>query len=154
MTFEDLKLISPILKALKDVDYTTPTAIQASAIPLVLNREDVIGSAQTGTGKTAAFAIPIIQHLVNETQNSGGKRKVQVLVVTPTRELAIQIAESFTDYGKYTNLRNTVIFGGVSQGKQTNALRGGVDILVATPGRLLDLMNQGYISLQHIKYFV
>ncbi len=154
MTFEDLKLISPILKALKDVDYTTPTAIQASAIPLVLNREDVIGSAQTGTGKTAAFAIPIIQHLVNETQNSGGKRKVQVLVVTPTRELAIQIAESFTDYGKYTNLKNTVIFGGVSQGKQTNALRGGVDILVATPGRLLDLMNQGYISLQHIKYFV
>ncbi len=154
MTFEDLKLISPILKALKDVDYTTPTAIQANAIPLVLNREDVIGSAQTGTGKTAAFAIPIIQHLVNETQNSGGKKKVQVLVVTPTRELAIQIAESFTDYAKYTNLRNTVIFGGVSQGKQTNALRSGVDILVATPGRLLDLMNQGYISLQHIKYFV
>ena len=154
MTFEDLKLISPILKALKDVDYTTPTAIQSKAIPLVLNREDVIGSAQTGTGKTAAFAIPIIQHLVNETQNSGGKKKVQVLVVTPTRELAIQIAESFSDYSKYTNLRNTVIFGGVSQGKQTNALRSGVDILVATPGRLLDLMNQGYISLQHIKYFV
>ncbi|MBT8282583.1 MAG: DEAD/DEAH box helicase [Muriicola sp.] len=154
MTFKDLNLIPPILKALRDVDYTTPTSIQASAIPLVLNKEDVIGSAQTGTGKTAAFAIPILQHLANQPQNSKGKRKVQVLVVTPTRELAIQIAESFTNYGKYTHLRNTVIFGGVSQGAQTNALRNGVDILVATPGRLLDLMNQGFITLDHIKYFV
>ncbi|MBT8280842.1 MAG: DEAD/DEAH box helicase [Muriicola sp.] len=154
MTFKDLNLIPPILKALRDVGYTTPTSIQASAIPLVLNKEDVIGSAQTGTGKTAAFAIPILQHLANQPQNSKGKRKVQVLVVTPTRELAIQIAESFTNYGKYTHLRNTVIFGGVSQGAQTNALRNGVDILVATPGRLLDLMNQGFITLDHIKYFV
>ncbi len=154
MTFEDLKLISPILKALKDVGYTTPTAIQANAIPLILNREDVIGSAQTGTGKTAAFAIPMLQHLYNDQQNKSGKRKVRALIVTPTRELAIQIGESFTAYGKYTNCKNTVIFGGVSQGSQTNALRGGVDILVATPGRLLDLMNQGFISLRDVKYFV
>ena len=154
MTFEDLKLIPPILKALKDVDYIIPTDIQAQAIPLVLQNEDVIGSAQTGTGKTAAFAIPILQHLTNDTQQGKGKRRIQALVVTPTRELAIQIAESFTDYGKYTHLRNTVIFGGVSQGSQTNALRNGVDILVATPGRLLDLMNQGFITLDHIKYFV
>jgi ATP-dependent RNA helicase RhlE len=154
MTFEDLKLIPPILKALKDVDYTTPTAIQASAIPLVLDREDVIGSAQTGTGKTAAFAIPMLQHLYNDQQNQSGKRKVQALIVTPTRELAIQIGESYTAYGKYTGIKNTVIFGGVSQGSQTKALRSGVDILVATPGRLLDLMNQGFISLRDIKYFV
>ncbi len=154
MTFEDLNLISPILKALKDVGYSTPTAIQQSAIPLVLNREDLIGSAQTGTGKTAAFAIPMLQHLYNDQQNKSGKRKVQALVVTPTRELAIQIGESFTSYGKYTNIKNTVIFGGVSQGSQTNALRGGIDILVATPGRLLDLMNQGFISLRDIQYFV
>ena len=154
MTFEDLKLIPPLQKALRDIDYIVPTDIQAKAIPLVLNKEDVIGSAQTGTGKTAAFAIPILQHLTNQPQNRKGKRKVQALVVTPTRELAIQIAESFTEYGKYTHLRNTVIFGGVSQGSQTNALRNGVDILVATPGRLLDLMNQGFITLDHIKYFV
>jgi ATP-dependent RNA helicase RhlE len=136
------------------VDYTTPTAIQASAIPLVLDREDVIGSAQTGTGKTAAFAIPMLQHLYNDQQNQSGKRKVQALIVTPTRELAIQIGESYTAYGKYTGIKNTVIFGGVSQGSQTKALRSGVDILVATPGRLLDLMNQGFISLRDIKYFV
>ncbi|MBT8290920.1 MAG: DEAD/DEAH box helicase [Muriicola sp.] len=154
MTFEDLKLIPPLQKALRDINYIVPTDIQAKAIPLVLNKEDVIGSAQTGTGKTAAFAIPILQHLTNQPQNRKGKRKVQALVVTPTRELAIQIAESFTEYGKYTHLRNTVIFGGVSQGSQTNALRNGVDILVATPGRLLDLMNQGFITLDHIKYFV
>jgi len=154
MTFEDLNLIPPILKALKDVNYTTPTDIQASAIPLVLNREDVIGSAQTGTGKTAAFGIPMLQHLYNDQQNQSGKRKVQALIVTPTRELAIQIGESFTTYGKYTGIKNTVIFGGVSQGSQTNALRSGVDILVATPGRLLDLMNQGFISLRDVKYFV
>ncbi|MBT8286106.1 MAG: DEAD/DEAH box helicase [Flavobacteriaceae bacterium] len=154
MTFEDLKLFPPLQKALRDFNYIVPTDIQAKAIPLVLNKEDVIGSAQTGTGKTAAFAIPILQHLTNQPQNRKGKRKVQALVVTPTRELAIQIAESFTEYGKYTHLRNTVIFGGVSQGSQTNALRNGVDILVATPGRLLDLMNQGFITLDHIKYFV
>ncbi len=154
MTFEDLKLIPPILKALKDVDYITPTDIQASAIPLALRKEDVIGSAQTGTGKTAAFAIPILQHLATSNQQNKGNRNIKALVVTPTRELAIQIGESFSEYGKYTHLRNTVIFGGVSQGSQTSALRDGVDILVATPGRLLDLMNQGFISLEHIQYFV
>ena len=154
MKFEDLKLIPSILKALRDENYTEPTSIQAKSIPLVLNREDVLGSAQTGTGKTAAFAIPIIQHLSNDQQNPKGKRKISSLVVTPTRELAIQIGESFTTYAKYTNVKNTVVFGGVTQGSQTSALRQGVDVLVATPGRLLDLMNQGYISLQDVKYFV
>lgn len=154
MTFEDLKLIPSILKALKYQNYTTPTAIQAQSIPLILQGEDVLGSAQTGTGKTAAFAIPIIQHLCKVKQNLKGKRKILSLVVTPTRELAIQIGENFSAYSQYTSLKNTVIFGGVGQGPQTNVLKNGVDVLVATPGRLLDLMNQGYISLDDIKYFV
>jgi ATP-dependent RNA helicase RhlE len=154
MKFEDLNLIPEILKALKDEKYTEPTSIQAKSIPLVLNKEDVLGNAQTGTGKTAAFAIPIIQHLFNGQPNPSGKRKISSLVITPTRELAIQIGESFTTYGKYTNIRNTVIFGGVKQQPQSDALRKGVDVLVATPGRLLDLMNQGYISLSAVKYFV
>jgi len=154
MKFEDLKLIPPILKALRDENYSEPTIIQAKSIPLVLNREDVLGSAQTGTGKTAAFAIPIIQHLLNDQQSPNGKRKISSLIITPTRELAIQIGESFTAYSKYTRLKNTVIFGGVPQRAQTNILRVGVDILIATPGRLLDLIDQGYISLGDIKYFV
>ncbi|WP_190809893.1 DEAD/DEAH box helicase [Flagellimonas sp. S3867] len=154
MTFQDLKLIPSILKALRDENYTEPTSIQAKSIPLVLNREDVLGSAQTGTGKTAAFAIPIIQHLAKDQQNQNGKRRISTLVITPTRELAIQIGESFTAYGKYTTITNTVIFGGVNQRSQTNVLRQGVDVLIATPGRLLDLMNQGYISLKDVKYFV
>ena len=154
MKFEDLNLIPPILKALRDEGYTEPTSIQEKAIPLVLKREDVLGSAQTGTGKTAAFAIPIIQHLSKGQENKNGKRKIASLIVTPTRELAIQIGESFTAYGKYTQIKNTVIYGGVGQGSQTDALRRGVDVLVATPGRLLDLMNQGYISLNDIMYFV
>ncbi|PCH84219.1 MAG: DEAD/DEAH box helicase [Flavobacteriales bacterium] len=154
MTFEELKLIPSILKALRDEDYKVPTSIQAKSIPFVLNREDVLGSAQTGTGKTAAFAIPIIQHLSNDQHNQNGRRKISSLVVTPTRELAIQIGESFTTYGKYTNVKSTVVFGGVSQGPQTNVLKDGVDVLVATPGRLLDLMDQGYISLGDVKYFV
>ncbi len=153
MIFEDLKLIPEILKALNDEGYTEPTSIQEKAIPLVLNRQDVLGSAQTGTGKTAAFAIPIIQHLAKR-QKPDGKRKVTTLVVTPTRELALQIAESFTAYGRYTQIKNTVIYGGVGQGAQTDALRRGVDVLVATPGRLLDLMDQGYITLHHVRYFV
>ena len=153
MTFEDLKLIPSILKALDDENYSSPTSIQAKAIPLVLDGKDVLGTAQTGTGKTAAFAIPIIQHLANEG-NQSGKRKISSLIVTPTRELAIQIGESISAYAKYTTIKNTVIFGGVKQGTQTNALQKGVDILVATPGRLLDLMNQGYISLADVKYFV
>jgi len=154
MTFEDLKLIPSILKALKDENYSAPTDIQAKSIPLVLKGNDILGSAQTGTGKTAAFAIPIIQHLVHEKQNSRGKRKISSLIVTPTRELAIQIGENFTTYAKYTEVRNTVIFGGVNQRSQVNALKGGVDVLVATPGRLLDLIDQGYINLQEVKYFV
>ena len=153
MKFEDLQLIPEILKALKDEGYTEPTSIQEKAIPLVLNKEDVLGSAQTGTGKTAAFAIPIIQHLAKRNKPDG-KRKINSLVVTPTRELALQIGESFKAYSRYTNIKNTVIYGGVGQNAQTDALRRGVDVLVATPGRLLDLMDQGYISLNDIRYFV
>ncbi|MCZ4410611.1 DEAD/DEAH box helicase [Cryomorphaceae bacterium 1068] len=154
MTFEQLKLIPNILKSLRDENYTSPTDIQAQAIPLILDGEDVLGSAQTGTGKTAAFAIPIIQHLEQDQDRAHGRRKILSLIVTPTRELAIQIGESFDAYARYTNVKTTVVFGGVSQGSQTNALRSGVDVLVATPGRLLDLMDQGYISLNDVKYFV
>jgi len=154
MQFEELKIIEPILRALKDKQYTNPTTIQEKSIPLILKRNDLLGSAQTGTGKTAAFAIPILQHLFLNKQKNGGRYKIKSLIVTPTRELAIQIGDSFTDYGKYTGLKNSVVFGGVNQSSQTSALRKGVDILVATPGRLLDLMNQGYISLQDIEYFV
>ncbi|HLS11865.1 MAG TPA: DEAD/DEAH box helicase [Flavobacteriaceae bacterium] len=154
MTFKELNLIPSILKALDDENYKEPTSIQAKSIPLILNNEDVLGTAQTGTGKTAAFAVPIIQHLAKEQQNGKGKRKIASLIITPTRELAIQIAESVSTYSKYTDLKNAVIFGGVSQNPQTNALRKGVDILVATPGRLLDLMDQGFISLKDVKYFV
>ena len=154
MRFEELEIIDPIIKALKDEKYEEPTSIQEKAIPLILKRNDVLGSAQTGTGKTAAFAIPILQHLYIDRQQDHRSRKIKALVITPTRELAIQIGDSFTTYGKYTGIRNTVIFGGVPQNKQTNALRGGVDVLIATPGRLLDLMDQGFIQLNHIEYFV
>jgi len=154
MKFEDLNLLPSLLKALRDQKYTEPTSIQEKAIPLILAREDVLGSAQTGTGKTAAFALPIIQHLEQENTPHSGKRKIRVLVVTPTRELAIQIADSFTTYAKYNNVKNTVIYGGVKQRSQTEALGRGVDVLVATPGRLLDLMNQGFISLKDVGYFV
>ncbi len=154
MQFEDLKIIEPILRALKEKRYTTPTSIQVKSIPLILKRNDVLGSAQTGTGKTAAFAVPILQHLYTDKQKNNKQQKIKSLVVTPTRELAIQIGESFTNYGKYTGLKNAVVFGGVNQNSQTDLLRKGVDILVATPGRLLDLMNQGFISLKDIEYFV
>lgn len=153
-TFQDLSIHTAILRALTDENYNEPTPIQAKSIPLVLNGNDVLGCAQTGTGKTAAFSIPIIQQLLLEPYNSKGRRKISGLIVTPTRELAIQIGESISTYAKYTNVRNTVIFGGVSKGAQIRALDQGVDILVATPGRLLDLMNEGYISLQDIRYFV
>jgi len=153
MKFEDLNLHPTLLKAVKDQNYTTPTAIQEQAIPLVLRKKDVLGSAQTGTGKTAAFALPILHHLIKEKSNNS-KQKIRVLVVTPTRELAIQIGENFTVYSKYNNIKNTVIFGGVKQGPQTSALKNGVDVLIATPGRLLDLMGQGFISLKDIGYFV
>ncbi|RLD26353.1 MAG: ATP-dependent helicase [Bacteroidetes bacterium] len=154
MNFKELGIIDVLLEAIKDEGYTNPTPIQIQAIPTLLEGNDLLGCAQTGTGKTAAFGVPILQNLYNKHAGNVGRRKIRALIVTPTRELAIQIGESFTAYGKYTGLNNTVIFGGVKQGSQTNALRSGVDILVATPGRLLDLMNQGFVSLKDIEYFV
>ena len=151
MDFQNLELIAPILVALKEEGYTTPTPIQAQAIPLVLQGRDLLGCAQTGTGKTAAFAIPILQLLYTKKTPTRG---ISTLILTPTRELAIQIGESFEAYGKHTKLKHTVIFGGVSQLHQTNALRRGIDILIATPGRLLDLMQQGFIDLRHLEIFV
>jgi ATP-dependent RNA helicase RhlE len=154
MTFKELAIIEPILKALQEEGYTQPTPIQEQSIPILLSGKDLLGCAQTGTGKTAAFAIPIIQKLYQNRLTNKGDRKIRALVVTPTRELAIQIGESFTTYGKYTGIKNTVIFGGVKQGAQTQALHRGIDVLIATPGRLLDLMNQGFISLKDIEYSV
>ena len=154
MLFEDLGIIEPILKALKEEGYSKATAIQEQAIPLVLNKQDVLGCAQTGTGKTAAFSIPILQHLFLKKQEGNYGRNVRGLIITPTRELAIQIGESCTAYGKHTGITNTVIFGGVSQSSQANAIRRGVDIIIATPGRLLDLMDQGIVRLNAIEYFV
>jgi len=155
MTFKELGIIQPILKALEAKGYTHPTPIQAKSIPILLKGEDLLGCAQTGTGKTAAFGIPILQHIYNKRQpGQKGRRKIKALVVTPTRELAIQIGENFTEYGEHAGVRNTVIFGGVKQAQQTRILRQGVDILVATPGRLLDLINQGFISLRDLEYFV
>jgi ATP-dependent RNA helicase RhlE len=154
MKFADLGIIEPILKALTVEGYTHPTPIQEQSIPILLNRKDLLGCAQTGTGKTAAFTIPILQHLYNSKNDYKGKRRIRSLIVTPTRELAIQIAENITAYGKYTGIKNVVIYGGVKQIAQTNALREGTDILVATPGRLLDLISQGYITLKDVKYFV
>ncbi|MDZ4795663.1 MAG: DEAD/DEAH box helicase [Bacteroidota bacterium] len=151
MAFRKLEIIEPILKAVAAEGYTIPTPIQQQAIPLVLQRKDLLGCAQTGTGKTAAFAIPILQILHEQKPMAPG---IKVLILTPTRELAIQIDESFAAYGKHTGIRHTVIFGGVSQLHQTNALKRGVDILVATPGRLLDLMTQGYIRLDKLQIFV
>ncbi|MGQ1911489.1 DEAD/DEAH box helicase [Marinifilum sp. RC60d5] len=153
MTFDKLKIVEPILRAIEEKGYTNPTPIQAESIPILLEKRDLLGCAQTGTGKTAAFAIPILQHLYEEKPVKG-KRKIKSLVVTPTRELAIQIKDNFSEYGKYTGLENTVVFGGVKQGAQTKALAKGVDVLIATPGRLLDLINQGYISLRDVNYFV
>ncbi|MGQ0828278.1 MAG: DEAD/DEAH box helicase [Bacteroidota bacterium] len=153
MSFEKLNLIEPILRALKTEGYTQPTPIQEQAIPIVLKQKDLLGCAQTGTGKTAAFAIPILQ-LLQEEKIVEKQRTVKTLILTPTRELAIQIGESFSAYGKHINLKHKVIFGGVSQHHQVEALRNGVDILIATPGRLLDLMNQRFVHLQHIKIFV
>ncbi|MGB5229597.1 MAG: DEAD/DEAH box helicase [Eudoraea sp.] len=154
MTFKELGLADPILKALQVEGYENPTPIQEQAIPILLKGKDLLGVAQTGTGKTAAFGVPILHHLYNSQNGQQGKRRLKALVVTPTRELAIQIGESFTAYGKFTGLRNTVIFGGVKQNSQVNKLRSGVDILVATPGRLLDLMNQGYISFRDLEFVV
>ena len=154
MTFKELEIIDPILKALDFEGYTIPTPIQQQAIPILLRGSDLLGCAQTGTGKTAAFAVPILQHLYNDRALNNNSKAIRALIVTPTRELAIQIDESFEAYGRYTNIRHTVIFGGVKQGNQTQALQRGVEVLVATPGRLLDLMQQGFIKLDNIQYFV
>jgi len=154
MTFKDLGIALPILKAIEEQGYTNPTPIQEQAIPILLNKKDLLGVAQTGTGKTAAFSIPIIHHLHTDQEQTRGKRRIKTLIVTPTRELAIQIADNFTAYSKHTSIRNTVIFGGVKQSRQVNALRNGVDALIATPGRLLDLMNQNIISLRDIEFVV
>ncbi len=155
MPFKKLEIIDPILQALKTEGYTTPTPIQQEAIPIVLKGRDLLGCAQTGTGKTAAFAIPILQ-LLKESHAPApkGHKMIRSLILTPTRELAVQIGDSFSAYGRHTGLKHTVIFGGVSQFHQVEALKKGVDILIATPGRLLDLMNQRFVDLQAIKIFV
>ncbi|HOB23293.1 MAG TPA: DEAD/DEAH box helicase [Kaistella sp.] len=151
MNFTDLKLIEPIAKALQEEGYTQPTPIQQKAIPNILQGRDLLGTAQTGTGKTAAFAIPILQNL---TEKNVRNNQIKALILTPTRELAIQIEESFNAYGRHLRLRNLVVFGGVKQGAQEAALKKGVDILVATPGRLLDFISQGIISLKNLEIFV
>lgn len=153
MTFQELDIIEPILKALQEKGYTNPTPIQQDAIPMALKKHDILGLAQTGTGKTAAFSIPIIQQLY-QNKVHGRKREIRALLITPTRELAIQINDCIKDYTKYTGLRHCVIYGGVKQKAQTDELNKGIDILVATPGRLLDLMNQKFINLDFITHFV
>ena len=153
MTFTELSISETILKALLTKGYQTPTPIQEKAIPVALDGKDLLGIAQTGTGKTAAFAIPIIQ-MLNESRVKKVRREIKALILTPTRELAIQIDECFEDYSQYTNLRHAVVFGGVNQRPQVEQLRRGVDILTATPGRLLDLIAQKHISLNGITHFV
>ncbi|MDD3078019.1 MAG: DEAD/DEAH box helicase [Paludibacter sp.] len=153
MTFKELNIIEPILKALHEKGYVNPTLIQEQAIPFVLNNKDILGLAQTGTGKTAAFAIPIIQRLYQDNEKKK-KKEIKALILTPTRELSIQIDDCIKDYTKYIEIRHSVIYGGVNQNSQVNALKSGVDILTATPGRLLDLMNQGFVNLNSIRYFV
>jgi len=154
MSFEKLNIAEPVLKALYKEGYTKPTPIQREAIPPLLEGSDLLGCAQTGTGKTAAFAIPIIQRLYEDNPSVKGRRTLKALIVTPTRELAAQIADSFSAYGAFTGLKHTVIFGGVSQNKQVQDLNYGVDVLVATPGRLIDLMNQKHVDLSNISFFV
>jgi ATP-dependent RNA helicase RhlE len=154
MTFQELDLIEPISRALTEEGYTKPTPIQSKAIPFILKQQDLLGCAQTGTGKTAAFAIPILQLLQNKPLEKWEKSRIRTLILTPTRELAIQIGDSFAAYGRHTDVKHTVIFGGVGQKPQTDALHRGVDILIATPGRLLDLINQGFIKLNQLEIFV
>jgi len=153
LQFQDLKLIAPILKALEAVGYTTPTPIQEQAIPIIFRKNDLLGCAQTGTGKTAAFAIPILQ-MLSYSKVKTAKKNIRALVLTPTRELAIQIEENFNQYSKDLPLKSLVVFGGVGQQPQRDALKRGVDVLIATPGRLLDLYGQGYIDLKHLEFFV
>jgi len=155
VSFNNLQLIEPVLQALAHEGYTVPTPIQEKSIPSILQKKDILGCAQTGTGKTAAFVIPILQLMYQEKQNTQERsHHCKALILTPTRELAIQIGESIKAYGRYLPLRHHVIFGGVSQQSQVQAIRRGIDILVATPGRLLDLMQQGHVSLRDIKHFV
>ncbi len=154
MSFEEFGLRPEILRAVAEKNYTIPTPIQEKAIPIVLEGKDLIGCAQTGTGKTAAFALPILHRLQGTPWRGTGRRPIRVLVLTPTRELASQIAESFGAYGKHTALKHAIVFGGVNQGPQSQALRRGIDILVATPGRLLDLMSQGLVQLRNVETFV
>jgi ATP-dependent RNA helicase RhlE len=153
MNFKELNLIAPLLEALETEGYTQPTPVQEQSIPIVLQGKDLLGCAQTGTGKTAAFALPILQ-LLSKPPIDNSHKVIKVLILTPTRELAIQIGESFAAYGKHLRLKHTVIFGGVPQGAQVRALHAGVDILIATPGRLLDLISQRYINLSNISIFV
>jgi ATP-dependent RNA helicase RhlE len=161
MTFQELRLAEPIVRAVSDQGYSSPTPIQAQSIPAALEGRDILGCAQTGTGKTCAFALPILHRLsdtrsqrANPSHSRGHHRTPRALVLCPTRELASQIFDSFIDYGRHLKLRHAVVFGGVSQGKQVRALRAGVDVLVATPGRLLDLINQGHIDLRNIETLV
>ena len=154
MSFTHLSLIEPILKAIQEEGYTEPTPIQESAIPLVLEGRDLLGCAQTGTGKTAAFSIPVIQTLHKEITGQNTGKYIKCLILTPTRELAIQIDESISAYGRHCSPKHAVVYGGVSQKSQVEALKNGVDILIATPGRLLDLYGQRFIDLRHIKIFV
>ena len=153
MSFKDLTLIAPLLKALQSQGYTQPTPIQQKAIPVILKQKDLLACAQTGTGKTAAFALPILQLLIRQKEK-GAISNIRALILTPTRELAIQIEESFAAYGAYSGLKHLAVYGGVSQFHQVRQLRQGVDILIATPGRLLDLVVQRHISLQQIQMFV
>ncbi len=154
MTFEKLDLIEPILNALKHEGYSQPTPIQEISIPIILKGQDLLGCAQTGTGKTAAFAIPMLQQLYKMGITKSNHRKIKALIVTPTRELAIQIDESFAAYGRFLDIRHTVIFGGVNQNPQVSQLKAGVDVLIATPGRLLDLQKQGFVKLNDLSIFV
>ena len=153
VSFSDLDLIEPLLRALSAKNYTTPTPIQAQAIPPMLAGKDLLGVAQTGTGKTAAFGLPILQH-ITEARSPAGARATRALVLAPTRELAIQIAEEVRAYGRHLDLRQAVVFGGVGQQPQVRALARGVDVLIATPGRLLDLLGQGHLRLDRVTHFV
>ena len=154
MKFEDLNLLKNIQQALADEGYESPTPIQQQAIPVILDETDLVGCAQTGTGKTAAFAIPMLNMLHPVVGSAKKAKRIRALVITPTRELALQIGESFEIYGKYTNITQLTIFGGVNQAPQVDQLKKGVDILIATPGRLLDLHKQGFINLDHLHFLV
>ncbi len=155
MEFKDLHIIEPILKALTTKGYKIPSPIQEKSIPVLLEKKDVLGSAQTGTGKTAAFAIPIIQNIYKEKMKQFTKeKKIKALVLAPTRELALQIYDNFVEYSKYININATVVYGGIKQTRQVRDLQRGVDVLVATPGRLLDLIQQKKLTLAHVNYLV